>query len=99
MSPGLAYRDFLMGLLVGRCLPGKFDIFLNALAVDVVDALLAGRSHVEQPGFSDSQGRVAEMEWDPDGSRKLGATSSFINTKWLSGPTDLRAHRMSELQH
>lgn len=37
-----------MGFLIGRGLPGKFDILdilLNALALDLVEALLAGRSH------------------------------------------------------
>lgn len=43
-----------MGLLIGRGLPGKFDILdilLNALSLNLVGALLAGRSHVGQPGI------------------------------------------------
>lgn len=97
MSLGLAYGKLLVGFLVGRCLPGKFDIFLNALAIDLVEALLAGRSHVEQPGFSESQGRVAKMEWNPDVSGKLGATSAFIYTKRLSFLYKFTG--LSELQH
>lgn len=50
-SLGLAYGKLLMGFLIGRGLPGKFDIFLNALAFDPVEAFLAGRSHVEHPEF------------------------------------------------
>lgn len=88
-----------MGFLIGRCLPCKFDIFLNALAIDIVDALLAGRSHVEQPGFSESQGREAKMEWNPYGSRKLGATYGFIYTKWLSFLKVYEFTGQSELQH
>lgn len=86
-----------MGLLIGRCLPGKFDIFLSALALALVEALLAGRSHGEQPVFSQSQGRVRRMEWDPDGSGKLEATPAFvIYTTWArmssqpAGPPELQ---------
>lgn len=65
-SLGLAYGKLLMGFLIGRGLPGKFDIFLNALAFDPVEAFLAGRSHVvEHPEFRQGQARVVKMEWTP----------------------------------
>lgn len=62
-SPGLAYGKLLVGFLIGRGLPGKFDIFLNALAFDLFEAFLAGRSHVEHPDFRQGQARVVKMEW------------------------------------
>jgi hypothetical protein len=80
---GLTYRELLMGFLIGRCLSGKFDILLCALALDLVEALLAGGSHVEQPGFSQSQGRGVKMEWDRSGSESLEAMSAFIYTSSL----------------
>lgn len=64
-SLGLAYGKLLMGFLIGRGLPGKFYIFLNALAFDPVEAFLAGRSHVEHPGFRQGQAREVKMEWIP----------------------------------
>lgn len=87
-----------MRFLIGRCLPGKFDILLGALALDLVEALFAGRSHVEQPGFSKSQGRVVKMEWNPSGSEEsLEAMSAFIYTTLLSYAPIPQA--LSELQH
>jgi hypothetical protein len=70
----LTYRELLIGLLVGRCLPGKFDIFLCVLALDRVEALLARRSHVAQPVFSqlEGQGRIVKTERDPGRSESLG---------------------------
>ena len=55
----------MMGFIIGRGLPGKFYILLDALALELVEALLAGRSHVGQAGLSKSQGRVVKMEWNP----------------------------------
>lgn len=40
-----------MRFLIGGRLPGKLDIVLDVLAVDLVDALLTGRSHAAEPGF------------------------------------------------
>lgn len=86
-----------MRFLIGRCLPGEFDILLGALALDLVEALLAW-SHVEQPGFSKSQGRVVKMEWDPSGSEEsLEAMPAFIYTTSLSCAPIPQA--LSELQH
>lgn len=64
-SLGLAYGKLLMGFLIGRGLPGKFDIFLDALAFDLVEAFLAGRSHVEQRDTKQIQARVVKMQWIP----------------------------------
>lgn len=87
-----------MGLLIGRGLPRKFDILLNALAVDIVDALLAGRSHVGQPGFNQKP-RAGSRRWS--GARRdlesLGATSPvYLYRMALTANTFTG---QSELQH
>lgn len=69
-----------MRFLIGGRLPGKLDILLDALAVDLVDAFLTGRSHVVEPGFSESQGREVKMEWTPSDQKAWRQCPSFIYT-------------------
>lgn len=93
----MAYGKLLMRFLIGGRLPGKLDILLDALAVDLVDAFLTRRSHVVKPGFSESQGREVKMEWTPSDQKAWRQWPSFIYTHTHSYVC--RSTGPSKLQH